>query len=93
MTSKLTDKLLLEQIYHLILNPDVTANERDILLTAKKNLEKGTYFLKIINQLKMDLAPLAIKQALSKPVFDLYSQLMRQFPQRDRWGLPGGLLF
>ena len=43
------EKLFLDSIYDLILNPEITEEERDVLISAKTDLEKTGFLPRVMN--------------------------------------------
>lgn len=79
----------LEVLYNLILNPEVTQEERDLLVNAKNKIEHGDDVLPVFNLLLGYLRPYAIKRIMSKPVAEeLYLKAMTR-PSNDQkfWSL------
>ncbi len=58
-----------------ILEKLLSPTEQKILITAKKQLEKGDYFPKIIKDLESSLTPLVVQRNLSKELGDLYLKI------------------
>ncbi|MCW6661616.1 bacteriocin immunity protein [Aerococcaceae bacterium NML201209] len=77
---KLTEDSILQHLYDLMLNPQLSQTERDKLIIGKNALEQGVYFPKVMKDLKLALAPLAVKQQLSPPVVDLLCTISRHYP-------------
>ena len=57
---------MLEQIYNLVLDSDISATEREILLEAKKQLENNSDYLQVVSNLKINLSSLALQFKLNK---------------------------
>ena len=62
------EKLFLDSIYDLILNPEITEEERDVLISAKTDLEKTGFLPRVMNQLMLAFRGNAINRTLTKPV-------------------------
>ena len=60
------EKLFLDSIYDLILNPEITEEERDVLISAKTDLEKTGFLPRVMNQLMLAFRGNAINRTLSK---------------------------
>lgn len=71
------EEVFLNQIINLILNPETTAEERQILLQAKKEFEEKASLAGIINRLLNFLTPAAVNQRLSSEVSAFYTKLYR----------------
>jgi hypothetical protein len=84
---------MLEQIYNLILDSDISATERELFLEAKKQLENNSDCLQVVSNLKTSLSPLALQFKLSKKTLNFYSELQKQFPVKDKLWRPGGIFF
>ncbi|MGF2085375.1 bacteriocin immunity protein [Lactococcus lactis] len=69
------EKLFLGNIYDLILNPEITEEERVVLISAKTDLEKTGFSPKIINQLMLAFRGNAINRTLTKPISKFYVNL------------------
>ena len=63
---------VLEDLYDLVLDPSIHDYEREPLLKAKNELEKNSYFPKVMANLEFDLRPYAIQSKLSEPVGKFY---------------------
>ncbi|MFQ9656625.1 MAG: bacteriocin immunity protein [Enterococcus sp.] len=73
-----------------LLAPDMSDNEREILLHAKEQLAKNDYLPKIIGGLADRLSPLAMQSQLTKPVGEFYLKISgRHFLNK---GPAGGLI-
>ncbi|MBE6164724.1 MAG: bacteriocin immunity protein [Streptococcus gallolyticus] len=84
---------MLEQIYDLILDSDISDAEREIFLEAKKQLENNSDYLYVVSNLKTSLSPLALQFKLSKKTLHFYGELQKQFPVKDKLWRPGGIFF
>ncbi|MCO4526345.1 hypothetical protein Si107_01687 [Streptococcus infantarius subsp. infantarius] len=84
---------MLEQIYDLILDSDISNTEREILLDAKQKLEINNDYLQVVSDLKNNLSPLALKFKLSQRALKFYGELQKQFPVKDKIWRPGGIFF
>lgn len=84
---------MLKQIYNLILDSDVSDAERNIFLEAKEQLENNRDFLQVVSELKNNLSSLALQFKLSKNVLSFYGELQKQFPVKDKYWRPGGIVF
>ena len=62
------EKLFLYSIYDLILNPEITEEERGVLTSAKTDLEKTGFLPRVMNQLILAFRGYAINITLTKPV-------------------------
>lgn len=69
------EKLFLDSIYDLILNPEITEEERDVLISAKTDLEKTGFLPRVMNQLMLAFRGNAINRTLTKPVSNFYVNL------------------
>ncbi|MCW6662607.1 bacteriocin immunity protein [Aerococcaceae bacterium NML190073] len=77
---KPTEDSMLQHLYDLILNPQLSQVERNLLIIGKNALEQGVYFPKVMQDLKLALAPLAVTQQLSPPVVELLCTISRHYP-------------
>lgn len=93
MPSLKTRDDMLEQIYDLILDSDISNTEREILLDAKQKLEINNDYLQVVSDLKNNLSPLALKFKLSQRTLKFYGELQKQFPVKDKIWRPGGIFF
>ena len=66
---------ILNDVINLLIQVDLTANERSILQLAKQQLEKHVYFPRIISDLELSLTPLAMQQKLSKSLSPFYLKI------------------
>nr|WP_142703807.1 bacteriocin immunity protein [Streptococcus gallolyticus] len=80
-------------IYNLILDLEITDKERQILLKAKDDFSSKKDPSRIISSLKVELAPLGLKQELSPKTLEFYLNLQKEFPVRDKIWRPNGLFF
>ena len=93
MPSLKTRDDMLEQIYDLILDSDISNTEREILLDAKQKLEINNDYLQVVSDLKNNLSPSALKFKLSQRTLKFYGELQKQFPVKDKIWRPGGIFF
>ena len=91
MSSK--SEQLENSIYNLILDLEITDKERRIFLKAKDDFSNKKEPSKIISNLKVELAPLGLKQQLSPKALEFYLNLQKEFPVRDKIWRPNGLFF
>lgn len=70
--NKKSSEAILSDLYDLVLDPNVSSDERTYLLAAKNKIEKGDYFPRIMSDLERSLRPKALQSKLSKPVQNLY---------------------
>lgn len=84
---------LKKMIYDFALDLEITDSERQIILKAKSEFDKGKDPSKIISNLKMELAPLGLQQSLSPKVLQFYLKLQKEFPVRDKMWRPYGMFF
>lgn len=80
-------------IYNLILDLEITDKERQILLKAKDDFSSKKDPSRIISSLKVELAPLGLRQELSPKTLEFYLNLQKEFPVRDKIWRPNGLFF
>ncbi|MCS4488418.1 bacteriocin immunity protein [Streptococcus sciuri] len=80
-------------IYNLILDVEITDKERHIFLKAKDDFSDKKDSSRIISDLKIELAPLGLRQQLSPKALEFYVNLQKEFPVRDKIGRPNGLFF
>lgn len=69
------EKVFLNAIYDLILDPEIKDKERDILIKAKEDLEKIGYLPRTVKRLMNALRLDAISRNLSQPVSKFYAKL------------------
>lgn len=88
MIPKIDQAEPLNLLYDLILQEDISQEERDLLVEAKNMIEAGDNALPVFNLLLGQLRSLAIGRCLSKPVSDFYLKAMTR-PANDQkfWGL------
>ncbi|MBY5035551.1 bacteriocin immunity protein [Streptococcus gallolyticus] len=88
MIPKIDNAEPLNLLYDLILQEEVSQEERDLLVEAKNKIEAGDEALPVFNLLLGQLRPLAIGRRMSKPVSDFYLKAMTR-PANDQkfWGL------
>lgn len=70
--NKKSSEAILSDLYDLVLDPNISSDERILLLEAKNKIEKGNYFPRIMRDLERSLRPKALQSKLSKPVQKLY---------------------
>lgn len=69
---------ILNDVINLLIQEDLTTDERSILHLAKQQLERHLYFPRIISDLEQSLTPLAMQQKLSKSLSPLYLKITSQ---------------
>lgn len=67
----------LDSIYNLSMSAEIKSDERNVLLSAKKELEKTGNVPKSINDLMNSFRLGAVQRSLSKPVSEFYSKLYK----------------
>lgn len=67
---------LLNRVTDLLMDENTTPRERQILLEAKRRLEKRVMLSNIVWHLKTELTPWAMKSQLSKGVGKLYCDIV-----------------
>lgn len=93
MNKEKSETILFNEINYC-LQGIITAKERKIFLNIKKRLEKKEYFPAIVNSLKMELTPLAIRQELSDNGRKIYRLLLDpQFPADKGLGIGLATIF
>lgn len=75
MSKKDKELDILNDVINLLIQVDLTTNERSILQRAKQQLEKHVYFPRIISDLELSLTPLAMQQKLSKSLSPFYLKI------------------
>lgn len=70
-------------VFNLILDSEITEEERKIFLKAKANFAEEKDCGQLIWTLKIDLASLAISQRLSPKTLKFYYSLQKEFPARN----------
>lgn len=76
---------LINRLYSLILNPDLSPKEREILINAKNRLEAKADLNKTMYDLQSQLAPLGLTFELGPEVSKLYQEVMKDFPKPNKW--------
>ncbi|MDR2833227.1 MAG: bacteriocin immunity protein [Streptococcaceae bacterium] len=71
-----------EKVANLILDQTISTTEREIFLKVKNNLGENMELKKVVELLKMQLSPLAIRMELSNHVILFYQELSSQFLDR-----------
>lgn len=84
---------ILEQLYNLILDSDVSDAERNIFFKAKSQIENNRDFLQVVSELKINLSSIALQFQLSKKSLSFYGELQKQFPSKDKYWRSGGIFF
>ncbi|KHD45020.1 bacteriocin immunity protein [Streptococcus hongkongensis] len=92
MKNKLSKEWLLENIYNLILDIDISEKEREILMYAKIELENNRYDLQVARILNGDLSTLALQQQLSEKVIAFSLELQKRTLLNNKIG-PNSILF
>ncbi|SDW14204.1 Enterocin A Immunity [Lachnospiraceae bacterium KHCPX20] len=90
--NKFKKDTLLPILYDLALDETTQEDERKIIIDAKNRLETGEDFLTTVSKLKGGLMIVSADHILTENVLKLYSELLRQYPKRDIFGLPGGFI-
>jgi len=68
------EKLFLGNIYDLILNPEITDEERVVLISAKTDLEKTGFSPRVVNQLMLAFRGNSINRTLTGSVAKFENQ-------------------
>ncbi|BDR61082.1 bacteriocin immunity protein [Lactobacillus xylocopicola] len=93
MKQERPEQILLTEIDSCLQSP-ITAAEKKLFLNTKKRLEKRAYFPAIVNSLKMELTPLAIRQELSESGRKIYKLLLDpKFPADKGLGIGLATIF
>lgn len=66
---------IFDDVTKLLLENELTTEEREIFVAAKKDFDKKVYFPKIINDMAGSLTPLAIQRVLTKNVSPFYLKI------------------
>lgn len=82
---------ILNDVINLLIQEDLTTDERSILQLAKQQLERHLYFPRIISDLEHSLTPLAMQQKLSKSLSPLYLKITSQEFKNKYQGFGYGL--
>ena len=69
------ENLFQDSIYDLLLNHEITEEERGVLISAKTDLEKTVFLPRVMNQLMLAFRLNAINRTLTKPVSNFYVNL------------------
>lgn len=78
--TKFTTVTLQSHIETLIGTHPLLVQELAVLKQAQNRLQNDEYFLKVIAYLKKELSSLAVKNLLSPPVMELFTEISRQNP-------------
>lgn len=70
---QLTQEVVLQKLYNLILNPNTREWERYLLTTAKNGLDEPAKFNEQLAKLEAELRPLALRNNLTPDVADFLS--------------------
>ena len=73
------EQKLLDDLYSLIMDKEISDNEREILLKAKNLLETGDYTPNVIKRLYITLQQPAVKQEMTPKVAEFFNSLSRRF--------------
>jgi len=82
---------ILNDVINLLIQEDLTTDERSILQLAKQRLERHLYFPRIISDLEQSFTPLAMQQKLSKSLSPLYLKITSQEFKNKYQGFGYGL--
>lgn len=91
MSKKDKELDILNDVINLLIQVDLTTDERSILQRAKQQLEKHVYFPRIISDLELSLTPLAMQQKLSKSLSPFYLKITSQEFKNKYQGFGTGL--
>lgn len=81
MQLKNRDSQHLSELLHCVLeNNEIWSFEEQLLQSAMTQVEQGVDTMRIVSDLKKNLAIPAIHNRLSKPVQEFYGELQRVFP-------------
>lgn len=80
MRKKSKDKYanLLTSLKELYNSPNISKDEKVILLSAIADLEKGVYYNRVVAELKRALMPKALSGNISKEVLAFFTELSRR---------------
>lgn len=74
---QLTQEVVLQKLYNLILNPNTREWERYLLTTAKNGLGEPAKFNEQLAKLEAELRPLALRNNLTPDVADFYQAITK----------------
>lgn len=75
---QLTQEVVLQKLYNLILNPNTREWERYLLTTAKNGLDEPAKFNEQLAKLEAELRPLALRNNLTPDVTDFYQAITKK---------------
>ena len=75
---QLTQEVVLQKLYNLILNPNTREWERYLLTTAKNGLGEPAKFNEQLAKLEAELRPLALRNNLTPDVADFYQAITKR---------------
>ena len=75
---QLTQEVVLQKLYNLILNPNTREWERYLLTTAKNGLDEPAKFNEQLAKLEAELRPLALRNNLTADVADFYQAITKK---------------
>lgn len=79
------ENLFLNDVNAALADKTITLKEREILLTAKKEAERGKYLPRILSNLEVSLRPMALQSKLSKSVSKVYLGIMNSAYEDQGW--------
>ena len=68
---------ILNRLYNLVLNPNVRDFERQLIFTAKQQIEAGQPVKREIAKLEANLRPLAVRYNLTPSVEEFYAYITK----------------
>lgn len=75
---QLTQEVVLQKLYNLILNPNTREWERYLLTTAKNGLDEPAKFNEQLAKLEAELRPLALRNNLTPDMADFYQAITKK---------------
>lgn len=87
---KLNEENLDRIIDKLLKDGEISLEEKKILFKYKKNHDKS--FMNRVHYLKEDLSILNLEKGLSPNVFNLYKELIRQYPKTGPSSIFNGVI-
>ena len=75
---QLTQEVVLQKLYNLILDPNTREWERYLLTTAKNGLDEPAKFNEQLAKLEAELRPLALRNNLTPDVADFYQAITKK---------------
>lgn len=83
-------KAFLNDVNEALADKTITLRERELLVEAKKEMQQGKYFPRVLTNLESGLRPMALRSELFKSVSKVYQGIINSAYQDQSWS---GMMF